>query len=262
MNRILKIFIMEQKIKLFLIIKIAALIVLIWTYHLNDNKTLNKYLVDNCNITRKLDTIKYRLLAKYKQDNCSNTAVLKEDTQYNRECEKKNVSSYKIWTNEKKKIHNRNLLNKAKYYTEVVDYNNGMFDGKHFHFEKKWIKKKDYDNFVEKNRRIHDIALKKINFRSYGFGVTQFFIFLFLGIGLAILPTFDFWKDLESKIENIPLFGQLYKSIDSLGKNEQFYIYLALFSVILITLSLMLIIGIYKILRNNEKYNKIKIMTG
>ncbi|SBS95622.1 Plasmodium exported protein (Pm-fam-a like), unknown function [Plasmodium malariae] len=224
-------------------------------------KNFNKYLVDNCNIRRKLDTINDRLLAKYKQDNCSNTVVLKEDTQYNRECEKKNISSYKKWTNEKNKKYNRNLLNKAKYYTEVVDYNNGMFDGKHFHFEKKWIKKKDYDNSLENKRRICDIALKKIKFRSYGFGVTLFFIFLFLGIGLSILPIFDFWKSLESKFESAPLIGTLYKSIDGLNKHEQFYVYLALFSVIIIMFSVMLIIGIYKILRNNEKYNKIKLMS-
>ncbi|SBS98929.1 Plasmodium exported protein (Pm-fam-a like), unknown function, partial [Plasmodium malariae] len=221
----------------------------------------NKYLDGIYNTGKNLGTRKYRLLSKYKQDKYSNTPVLKESTQINGECEKKYVSRNEKWGNAKDKKCDRNLLNKAQYYTEVVDYNSGMFDGKHFHFEKKWIKKKDYDNFLENKRRICDIALKKIKFRSYRFGVTQFFIFLFLGIGLAILPIFDFWKDLESKIKSIPLFGQLYDSIDKLEKLDQFYIYLALFSVIMITLSVMLIIGIYKILRNNEKYNKIKLMT-
>ncbi|SBS96492.1 Plasmodium exported protein (Pm-fam-a like), unknown function, partial [Plasmodium malariae] len=225
---------------------------------------LNKYLVDNCNITRKLDTIKYRLLAKYIQDNCSNTAVLKEDTQYNREGEKKNASSYKKWTNEKKKIYNRNLLNKAKYYTEVVDYNNGMFDGKHFHFEKKWIKKKDYDNFVEKNRRIHDIALKKIKFRSYGFGVFIFFLFLVLGISLPILEGVGILKTLGEKLvgtrSSSTWFGvALDKIVSFLNLSESAYKILPKV-LLFVFLAVIIIITIPIILRNNEKYKKIKLM--
>ncbi|KAI4833960.1 uncharacterized protein MKS88_000196 [Plasmodium brasilianum] len=131
---------MDQKIKLFLFIKITAFIFLIWTYHLNDNGKFNKYLDGICNTDRKLGTRKYRLLSKYKQDKYSNTPVLKESTQINREYEKKYVSRNEKWGNVKNKKCDRNLLNKAQYYTEVVDYNSGIFDGKHFHFKKKWIK--------------------------------------------------------------------------------------------------------------------------
>ncbi|SBS96660.1 Plasmodium exported protein (Pm-fam-a like), unknown function, partial [Plasmodium malariae] len=221
----------------------------------------NKYFYDNYNNDRKLGIRKYRLLAKYKLDKDSNIAHLKGDSLNNERCKKNYVSSSEKWANENNKKINRNLLNKAQYYTEVVDYDSGMFDGKHFHFEKKWIKKKNYDNLVERNRRICDKALKKIKFRSYGFGVAQFFIFFLFGVGLSILPTFAFWGSIKNNIESIPLIGELYKSIEQLKEIEQFYIYLALFSVIMITLSVMLITGLYKILRNNEKYNKIKLMT-
>ncbi|KAI4836226.1 hypothetical protein MKS88_004014 [Plasmodium brasilianum] len=252
---------MEHKIKLFLFIKIYAFIGLTWICDLSNNGKFNKYLYDNYNNDRKLGIRKYRLLAKYKLDKDSNIALLKGDSLNNERCKKNYVSSSEKWANEKNKKINRNLLNKAQYYTEVVDYDSGMFDGKHFHFEKKWIKKKNCNNLVERNRRICDIALKKIKFRSYSFGVTQFFIFLLFGVGLAVLPTFEFWSSVEAKIKGSSLLGTLYNAIDALDKHQQFYIYLALFSVIMITLSVMLIIGIYKILRNNEKYNKIKLMT-
>ncbi|KAI4833983.1 fam-m protein [Plasmodium brasilianum] len=252
---------MEQTIKLFLFIKIYAFIGLAWICGLRNNGKFNKYFYDNYNNDRKLGIRKYRLLAKYKLDKDSNMAHLKGDSIINERCKKNYVSSSEKWANEKNKKFNRNLLNKAQYYTEVVDYDTGMFDGKHFHFEKKWIKKKNYNNLVERNRRICDIALKKIKFRSYGFGVTQFFIFLLFGVGLAVLPTFEFWSSVGEKIKDNPLLGTLYNALDKLKNYEQFYIYLALLSVIMITLSVMLIIGIYKILRNNEKYNKIKLMT-
>ncbi|SBS99181.1 Plasmodium exported protein (Pm-fam-a like), unknown function, partial [Plasmodium malariae] len=215
----------------------------------------------NYNIDRKLGIRKYRLLEKYKLEKDSNIALLKEGSQNNERSKKNYASSNEKWAKEKNKKFNRNLLNKEQYYTEVVDYNSGMFDGKHFHFEKKWIKKKNYDNLVEQNRRICDIALKKIKFRSYGFGVAQFFIFLLFGVGLAVLPTFEFWSSVGEKFKGTSLLSTLYSALEALEKYEQFYIYVALFSLIMIMLSVMLIIGIYKILRNNEKYNKIKLMT-
>ncbi|SCN12012.1 fam-m protein [Plasmodium malariae] len=252
---------MEHKIKLFLFIKIYAFIGLTWICGLRNNGEYNKYFDGNYNIDRKLGIRKYRLLEKYKLEKDSNIALLKGNSLNNERCKKNYVSNSEKWANEKNKKINRNLLNKAQYYTEVVDYDSGMFDGKHFHFEKKWIKKKNYNNLVERNRRICDIALKKIKFRSYGFGVTQFFIFLLFGVGLAVLPTFDFWSSVEAKIKESSLLGTLYSALKNLEKYEQFYIYVALFSLIMIMLSVMLIIGIYKILRNNEKYNKIKLMT-
>ncbi|SBS99930.1 hypothetical protein PMALA_073120 [Plasmodium malariae] len=126
----------------------------------------SKFLYESYNLGRKLDTRNYRLLAKYKENKDSYYTELKENIQYNNNYTQKNLSNCEKVFNVREKQSNRSLLNKAKYYTEVMDYNNGIFDGKYFHFKKRWIRKKDYDNFLEKNRRIGDISLKKIKFKS------------------------------------------------------------------------------------------------
>ncbi|SBS94915.1 Plasmodium exported protein (Pm-fam-a like), unknown function [Plasmodium malariae] len=175
-------------------------------------------------------------------------------------CKKISVTNNERGDEKKKKQSNRCLLNKAQYYTEYIDYNNGIFDGKHFHFEKKWIKKKDYDNFLEKKRRIGGIALKKIKFKNYGFGVALFLIFFLMGIGLPIKRGFELSvKNLESQRSEID--KAIIKFVKELTSLEEGQIYLILFAVVFIILGIILIIAIYKILRNNEKYNKIKLMT-
>ncbi|SBT85518.1 fam-m protein [Plasmodium malariae] len=161
----------------------------------------------------------------------------------------------------KRKSSKRNSLNKAQYYIEVVDYNNGMFDGKHFHFDKKWIKKKDYDYFLEKNRRIHDIALRKIRFRKYGIGVAMFVIFLLLGIAIPILSSLPSLKDAwDSITEDGSIWYTLKEAVGGWGKDVLSYLIIALFSVLMVMLAVMLIVGFYTILRNNEKYIKIKLI--
>ncbi|SBS93846.1 Plasmodium exported protein (Pm-fam-a like), unknown function, partial [Plasmodium malariae] len=118
-----------------------------------------------------MDSRSYRLLAKYKQNKDSNISCLKEEKTFSGNMnEGKNSQS------------NRSPLNKAQYYTEIIDYDNGMFDGKHFHFEKKLIKKKDYDDLLEIKRRICDIALKKIKFRKYRYGAFMIFLFFLFAI--------------------------------------------------------------------------------
>ncbi|SBT01465.1 Plasmodium exported protein (Pm-fam-a like), unknown function [Plasmodium malariae] len=213
------------------------------------------------NIYRKLDTRIFRLLTIYKQDKDLNILRLNQNIQNKTECEKDITINEKL-VKGKNKHSNRDLLNKAQYYTEIIDYNNGMFDGKHFHFEKKWIKKKDYDYFIEKNRRICDINLKKIKFRSYGFGIATFLIFLLLGVGLPILRTCELSGIFG---ENGP-FKKCWEYVetllsDSLKKTlSEGYVYLIIFGIFIITLTVILIVTIYKILINNEKYNKIKLL--
>ncbi|SBS92569.1 hypothetical protein PMALA_036520, partial [Plasmodium malariae] len=100
------------------------------------------------NSWEKLDKRSCRLLAKYNNDKDSSVLVLK-DLPYNGEHEKMIITNNERRNKEKNKQPIKSLLNKAQYYTEVIDYNNGMFDGKHFHFQKKWVKKKDYDTYLE-----------------------------------------------------------------------------------------------------------------
>ncbi|SBT01558.1 Plasmodium exported protein (Pm-fam-a like), unknown function, partial [Plasmodium malariae] len=145
--------------------------------------------------------------------------------------------------------------------TEVIDYNNGMFDGKHFHFEKKWIKKKDYDDFLERKRRICDIALKKIKFKNYGYIVAMFVIFFFFGIGVPILSNLESLDTAWKGLRGTNILKILYDAVENWGKTVNSYIYLTLFSVLMLTLIIVLVKGICKILRNNEKYNKIKLIT-
>ncbi|SBT00312.1 Plasmodium exported protein (Pm-fam-a like), unknown function [Plasmodium malariae] len=201
-----------------------------------DYSTFSKSLDENCCISRRLGTETYGSLAKYEMNKNSFNICLEENIRNNEMSDKKGISYNKKGIKRKITLPNKNLLNKAQYYTEVVDYNNAMFDGKHLHFEKKWIKKKDYDDFIDKNRKICDIYLKKLKFRNYGFGVSLFFLFFLLGI---ILTEITEWLGVEKKP----------------------YIYIILFGVLMIMLSVMLIIALYKILRNNEKFEKIKLMT-
>ncbi|KAI4834558.1 fam-m protein [Plasmodium brasilianum] len=111
---------MKQKIKAFLSIKISAVILL----------TSN------------------RLLAKYKYDKDSSFVEIKEHINNNAGFQKKCTSNNEVIIKGINMQSNRSSLNKAQYYTEVTDYDNGIFDGKYFHIEKKLIKKKDYDNFL------------------------------------------------------------------------------------------------------------------
>ncbi|SBS98933.1 Plasmodium exported protein (Pm-fam-a like), unknown function, partial [Plasmodium malariae] len=147
-----------------------------------------------------------------------NIVCLKEKFPNNEDIEYKNISNNAKGANRRSKQSNRSLLNKAQYYTEVIDYNNGMFDGKHFHFEKKWIKKKDYDDFLEKKRRICNIALKKIKFKNYGYIVTMFVIFLFFGIGLPVLSNLESLDTALKGMDTKNILKILYDAVKSLDQ--------------------------------------------
>ncbi|SBS99444.1 Plasmodium exported protein (Pm-fam-a like), unknown function [Plasmodium malariae] len=209
---------------------------------------------------RILDKRNYRLLAKCKKDKDSNNIYLNEFFQNNDKKENKFITNNKKWNKEKNTKSNKSLLNKAQYYTEVIDYNNGIFDGKHFHFEKKLIRKKDYDAFLEKKRRIRDISLKKIKFKNYRFGSAIFLLFFFLGIGLPILQGLELLKKAGDAIKNLPHMNNVWNAIEQCLGTAKEYFFLIAFSTIIFILVVIIIIIIPKILRNNEKYNRIKTM--
>ncbi|KAI4841158.1 fam-m protein [Plasmodium brasilianum] len=237
---------MEQNVKLTIAIKIASFILLTRICHFyNDVDIFNNSLCNNCNIFGKLRPRDYRLLVKNKENKDSYILSLKDNMQNNEEGKK-----------EKSKKSKRNSLNKVQYYTEIMDYDNGIFDGKHFHFEKKWIKKKNYDYFIENNRRIRDISLKKVKFKSYGFGVTLLFLFFLLGLGYPILHHYNLLESVGGKLLSfLSTFNEnINTAINASG------MCIILFSIIMIILSVILIIALPKILINNEKYEKIKLM--
>ncbi|SBT00117.1 Plasmodium exported protein (Pm-fam-a like), unknown function [Plasmodium malariae] len=214
-----------------------------------------------CNIGKILYRKNYRLLAKYKQINDSNNVCLNKIIPISDVDEKKEIYNNVKEPKERNNKSSRKLLNKAEYYTEVIDYNNGMFDGKHFHFEKKLIKKKDYDNFLEKNRRISDIALKKIKFRNKGFGVAIIFIFFLLGIGIPSLYGIESLKIETKDIHNHEIWKHFTDLIKIMvPESIAPYVHTILFSILIVIISIILIVTIYKILRNNEKYERIKLI--
>ncbi|KAI4840236.1 hypothetical protein MKS88_001594 [Plasmodium brasilianum] len=246
---------MNQKIMLFLFIKISTFILLTWIHDFySEQSTFNKFIDKNYNFSKKLDTRNYRLLSKYNEDKDSNNLWLKGKLPNNEVIGQKITSNNEVGTNRQNNQSLKCLLNKAQYYTEVIDYNNGMFDGKHFHFQKKWVKKKDFDTFFEKKKRIGDISLKKIKFRSYKFGISIIIVFFLLGIGLPVSKAFRLSN--SGGIDNYIL--SFLSNTLYLGSNENAYI--LLFAVTFIMLAVLIIIAIYKILRNNEKYQKITLM--
>ncbi|SBT85925.1 fam-m protein [Plasmodium malariae] len=252
---------MERNIVYLLLFKIAGfLFFLSWIcYFSNEVCTFNRSLSNNYNIVNKLGTRNYRLLAKYKQDRDFYCVELKEHINNNWNQQKKYISNNEKGIKRKNKKYNRNSLNKAQYYTEVIDYNNGMFDEKHFHFEKKWIKKKD-DNFLEKRRRICDIALKKIKYKNYGYIVAMYLIFSLLVVGIDVLPRLKSLDTAWKKLDSGNILRTLYDYVKSWDKTVKTSVYLTLFSVIIIILIIVLVIGICNVLSNNEKHNKIKLM--
>ncbi|SBT87035.1 fam-m protein [Plasmodium malariae] len=240
---------MEQKIMFLLFIKILGFILLGSIYHFyNDKISLNKLMNENCKIFRRFDTRNYRLLSKYKQNKDSDMLGL-NDIPINGKPNKGKI-----------KHSTRSSLNKAQYYTEVIDYINGMFDGKHFHFEKKLIKKKDYDDFLEEKRRTRDIALKKIKFRNYGFGAFIFFHFIVLGIGLPILQGFNKLKDAGDWLKTSLNLSNIWEAVEGYLGEAKYYFFLICFGAIIAILAIIIIISIPKILSNNEKYKRIKYM--
>ncbi|SBS95459.1 Plasmodium exported protein (Pm-fam-a like), unknown function [Plasmodium malariae] len=216
---------------------------------------------ENFHRGRQLDTKNYGSLAKHKQNKDTNNIYLKEVLMNNRVNKKNDMYCNEKRTTFKRKQSNERSLNREQYYTEIIDYNNAMFDGKHFHFKKKWIKKKDYDDFFEKNRRICDISLKKLQFRNYRFGFSLFFLFLLLGIVIPVLPVFkpliDAWKTIDNGEHPLKFLKNF---TDWIGVENKPYIYIILFIVLMVILSVMIIIAFYKILSNNEKYKKIKLI--
>ncbi|SBT01565.1 Plasmodium exported protein (Pm-fam-a like), unknown function, partial [Plasmodium malariae] len=218
-----------------------------------------KSLDENCKYDKKIDIKRYMLLEKYKHNKDSNNILLKERFPNTEIDKQKDISYNEKVTKRKNKQSNKSLLNKSQYYTEYIDYNNGIFDGKHIHFEKKWIKKRNYDDFIEKKRRIFDILLKKIKFRSYGLAAFIFFIFMLIGIGLPILCGLGYMeKKIEISFSSQELLNAVKSIVDTLCPEK--YSYLIMFSLIIFILSVIIIIALPKILRNNEKYKRIKLM--
>ncbi|KAI4841152.1 hypothetical protein MKS88_000387 [Plasmodium brasilianum] len=246
-------YIKEQNIKTLFLIKISMLILFTWLCHfINDMNGFIKSSDESYTLGRVLKKRTYRLLAEYKEGKGSNIVVLKDMPNY-KECKNKDKSNNKKGGILKNGKPNKSL-SKKRFYIKLTDYNDGMYDKKYLNFEKKWIRKNDYEIFQEQNKRISDKNLKKIKFRSYGFAVAVFFLFFLFGIGFPILQGLELLKPLQTQ-----LLGLL--TIFSFNPTAvQDYICSIFYGVLIIILAIVIITTIPKILINNEEYKKFKLM--
>ncbi|SBT86048.1 fam-m protein [Plasmodium malariae] len=244
---------MKQNIKTPFLIKISGLILLTWLCHfINDMNGFIKSSDASYTLGRVLKKRTYRLLAEYKEGKGSNIVELKDIPNY-KECKNKDKSNNKKGEIRKNGKPNKSL-SKKRFYIKLTDYNDGMPDRKYFNFEKKWIRKKDYEIFQEQNKRISDKNFKKIKFRSYGFAVAVFFLFFLFGIGFPILQGLELLEPLQKQ-----LLGILSEIIGD-PTVVQHFICSIFYGVLIIILAIIIIITIPKILINNEKYKKFKLM--
>ncbi|SBT00889.1 Plasmodium exported protein (Pm-fam-a like), unknown function [Plasmodium malariae] len=214
----------------------------------------------------------YRLLAEYKEGKGSNIVELKDMPNY-KECKNKDKSNNKKGEIRKNGKPNKSL-SKKRFYIKLTDYNDGIPDRKYFNFEKKWIRKKDYEIFQEQNKRISDKNFKKIKFRSYGFAVAVFFLFFLFGIGFPVLQGLELLEPLQKQLLGIlseiiglellePLQKQLLGILSEIIGDPtvvQHFICSIFYGVLIIILAIVIITTIPKILINNEEYKKFKLM--
>ncbi|SBT85451.1 fam-m protein [Plasmodium malariae] len=255
---------MDKIIKLFFLIKIVTLSFLMWIcLFTNDARILNKLLDEKYFVDSKLVGRACRLLGKHKHEKRSNVVWIKE-LPNNGEFKKKVISNHDDMDIRKRKQSNRRSLDKTELYTEVIDYDSGMFDGKHYHYEKKWINKKDYDNILKRKRRINFVTLSKMKYKGYGLVVAIFLFLLLFGIGLPILEFSGvketIGKSLSSATWWSPMkdFGNMLSSF--LPEVILDNIFIISYVVSIIMLAIVLVVLIPRILGNNEKYKKIKLM--
>ncbi|KAI4839829.1 fam-m protein [Plasmodium brasilianum] len=257
-------YIKDQKIKLFFFTKIFTFTFLTWIFLFTSYASkINKTLDGIYNVDSKLVERAYRLLGKHKQKKRLNVVCIKEELPNNEGFEKKDISNHDDVAIRKKKRLNGSSLDKSKLYTEVIDYDSGMFDGKHYHYEKKWINKKDYDNILKRKRRINFMTLCKMKYKGYGLVVAIFLFLLLFGIGLPILEFSGVKETIRKSLISaawwspMKYFGNKLASLltDFILDN----IFILSYVVSIVMIAIVIVILVPRILRNNEKYKKIKL---
>ncbi|SBS91963.1 Plasmodium exported protein (Pm-fam-a like), unknown function [Plasmodium malariae] len=156
---------MEQKIMLFLFIKISAFILLIWICHFNNKENTSKNNLNaKCKLNRKLNIINYRLLAKYKPNRDSYSIKFEDELPHNRVKQNKCVTTNKKGANVKHKISRLSSL-----YIEEYCKNNEKNKPdipktkKYSNFEKQIFKELDYKDYLKNIKEIEDKEYKKLS---------------------------------------------------------------------------------------------------
>ncbi|KAI4841582.1 fam-l protein [Plasmodium brasilianum] len=179
---------MEKKTKSLLFIIIAAFIVLNWTCHFNNDCMFNKYIDENCEYARKLDSITYRLLSKYKKDTDSYVVCLKGDLPNNIVNEKRDVTYNESVVVAKNNQICRNALNNSGRHKQDKRSKSCVFETKRYsHMEKKIFKELDYMDFLQNSRTISDKIYKKIIFKKFALRlVLPVMLFLLLSLSFSL----------------------------------------------------------------------------
>ncbi|SBS93427.1 Plasmodium exported protein (Pm-fam-a like), unknown function [Plasmodium malariae] len=150
--------------------------------------SLNKNLVEKCNLSRKLYSRDYRLLAKYKQDKDSIIENFKEEMPNNELKEKKIISNIKKGTNKKDKQSCKSSLDIKKHNRNVEKNKCGIpKTKKYFDIEKKIFKKLNYEDYVKNIRIIENKEYKKLARKKRRIRIALLLLFFFV----LILPILD-----------------------------------------------------------------------
>ncbi|KAI4833963.1 uncharacterized protein MKS88_000199 [Plasmodium brasilianum] len=180
---------MEQKFMLFLYIKISAFILLTWICHFyNKENTSKNNLNAKCKLSRKLNIINYRLLAKYKPNKDSYSVNFEDELPHNREKQNKCVTTNKKEANVKHKISRLSSLY-IEEYCKNNDKNKPDIPKtkKYSNFEKQIFKELDYKDYLKNIKEIEDKEYKKLSRKKRRIR----FVFVLLFFFVLIVPILD-----------------------------------------------------------------------
>ncbi|SBS94281.1 Plasmodium exported protein (Pm-fam-a like), unknown function, partial [Plasmodium malariae] len=171
--------------------------------------TFNKYIDENCEYARKLDSITYRLLSKYKKDTDSYVVCLKGDLPNNIVNEKRDVTYNESVVAKNKQIC-RNALNNSGGHKQDKRSKSCVFETKRYsRMEKKIFKELDYMDFLQNSRTISDKTYKKIIFKKFA-------LRLILPVMLLLLLSLSFSLDFYG---GYGLRGGLFKILNLYADN-------------------------------------------
>ncbi|SBT01345.1 Plasmodium exported protein (Pm-fam-a like), unknown function [Plasmodium malariae] len=152
--------------------------------------SFNKFLYENYDFGRKLDTRIYRLLGKCEKYIFANVGDLELKIQYNtkRRNEKLITTDNKKWDKEKRENLYRSLLYKEKLIKELMKNKCTMFHNSYNHYEKKIMNGLDDKAFFKKMMLINDKDYKKLKRKKYGL---RLFYLSLLFLLVLVIPILD-----------------------------------------------------------------------
>ncbi|KAI4833967.1 uncharacterized protein MKS88_000203 [Plasmodium brasilianum] len=188
---------MKEKFKLIFFIKISTFILLTWGYHLkNEVGKYNIYLDEKCDVDGKLGPTTYRLLAKYKKENCSSTVRINEVIPNNGTYEKKDTYYNEKIVKGKNIRTNKYSLNNGGDYKVPRRSKSSTCIGRNSYSGKRTFDKIYYKNIV-RNATIADFNSLKKGIKKKQFWIFTLSIFYVVnGILLYFLNKIPYLKEI------------------------------------------------------------------